>query len=359
MKKLTLILALFIPLFTFGQLDNDKRMKAVAEATNTDELAEGWTVGAGIGLDLGSLILINPRAGAGDNRIGIGGASNFFAKYRKGRSAWDNIASLNFAIQKIGSGILDPDIAEGKVPFQKNIDELRLNSKFGYKTSENSKYYYTVDFSMLSQLTPTWPGNFLRDVYDNGTPVSKLFSPATINFSVGMDYKPNDVYSIYFSPLAIKTILVMDDDIAGTPVRNADGLIIGSLHGNPIEGDGMGNVASFDNAFFALGASLRAIMTKKMWDDRISFTSNLLLFSNYLDNPQNIDIDWTNEFAVTIFSGLQFSMTANLFYDHDVLVQQTDLDAQGGVERDANGDPVLKRNVSLTFQPLIKYVKVF
>lgn len=358
MKNLYLLLLIIFPGLLIAQLDNDARMKAVQDAT-AKEAGDGWVYGAGIGLDLGSLILINPKAGAGDNRIGIGGALNGFAKHRNGRMAWDNIASLNFAMQKIGSGIVNLAGADGKIPFQKNIDELRLNSKLGYATSETSKFFYAVDFAFLSQLTPTWSGNFLTDVYNSGTPVSKLFSPATINLSLGIDYKPQDNLSLYFSPLAMKTILVMDDDIASTPVYNADGLIVGSLHGNPIEGDGMGNVASFENAFFALGASLRATYTKKFLDEKVSWASNLLLFSNYLDKPQNIDIDWTNELAVSITKGLQFSLTANVFYDHDVFVQQTNLDDVGGVERDINGNPILRRDVSITLQPLIKYIRVF
>jgi len=358
MKKIYLLVLFLIPVISFAQLDNDERMKAVKEATDK-EAEDGWIYGAGIGLDLGSLILINPKAGAGDNRIGIGGAANGFAKMRRGRLAWDNIASLNFAVQKIGSGIINLAGADGRVPFQKNIDELRLNSKLGYKMREESKFYYAVDFAFLSQLTPTWSGNFLRDVYDTGTPVSKLFAPATINLSVGIDYKPIDNLSIFFSPLSMKAIMVMDDDIASTPVFNASGQIVGSLHGNPIEGDGMGNVASFENVFFALGASLRATYTQKFWEDRVSWTSNLLLFSNYLDKPQNIDVDWTNEFAVAITKGLQFSLTANIFYDHDVFVQQTNLEEVGGVERDVNGNPVLRRDVSITLQPLIKYIRVF
>lgn len=358
MKKLCFILLLILPAFVFAQLDNDTRLKGVQEAT-AQEAEDGWIFGAGLGLDLGSLLLINPRAGAGDNRIGIGGATNAFAKYKKDRIAWDNIASLNFAIQKIGSGILSPIVGDGKVPYQKNIDELRLNSKVGYKTSETSKFFYAADFALLSQLTPTWSGNFMRDVYDTGTPVSNLFSPATINLSLGIDYKPQDNLSIYFSPLAMKTILVLDDDIASTPVFNGDGLIVGSLHGNPIEGDGLGNVTSFENAFFALGAAARITYTRKLMEERLSWTSNMLLFSNYLDKPQNIDIDWTNELAFSITKGLQFSLTANLFYDHDVFVQQTNFDEVGGVERDVNGNPILRRDISLTIQPLIKYIRVF
>jgi hypothetical protein len=71
-----------------------------------------------------------------------------------------------------------------------------------------------------------------------------------------------------------------------------------------------------------------------------------------LRNPQNIDVDWTNEFAIEIFKGLQLAVTVNVFYDDDVRVQITDYDAVGGVSG-------LGKRVSLTQQLLIKYNLIF
>lgn len=301
-----------------------------------------WTKGAGIGLDLAQLLQINPRQGAGQNRLGLGGAINFFANHRKGRVAWDNLASWQFSVQRLGSGIISQG-SDTKIPFQKAIDELRLNSKIGYKITENSKFFYAADFSFLSQATPTYlgteefPGNFLSDISGmNATPLSKLFSPATITLSVGIDYKPTDKLSFFYSPIGAKFIIVANDSIAATGV-----------HGNPRESN-----IDFENVSSQLGSLLRANFTTKTLEDRLTYTSALTLFSNYLLKPENVDLDWTNELAFNIFKGFQASLTVNVFYDDDVMVQITDNDAPNGVSG-------LGKRVSITQQLLLKYALVF
>lgn len=101
-----------------------------------------------------------------------------------------------------------------------------------------------------------------------------------------------------------------------------------------------------------MGSLLKFNYEDKYANKKITVASNLALYSNYLKNPQNIDIDWTNELGYTIIKGLQLSMTLNIFYDDDVLVQITDWDAVGGVSG-------LGKRVSLTQQFLIKYNLTF
>jgi opacity protein-like surface antigen len=319
-------------------------------AQDEEELPAGWTSGAGLGLDFAQLLQINPRQGAGQNRIGFGGAVNYFAKYRRDRLAWDNLATWQFGIQRLGSGIIAQGNEERRVPFQKAIDDLRFNSKVGYQTSQNSNFFYAADMSFLTQLTPTYqgsdeyPGNFLSDITGQGNLLSKFFNPGTLNLSVGMDWKPNDKFSLYYSPIGAKFIFVPDDFIASLGV-----------HGNPVEGDrdpDTGRFTTFDNAFSALGQTLRANYATKFLAERGTFTSSMLLFSNYLENPQNIDVDWTNELALTIVAGLQAAVTVNVFYDDDVLVQITDWDEPNGVSG-------LGKRVSITQQFLLKYNVTF
>ncbi len=318
-----------------------------AQETAEEEPPQGWSTGAGVGLDFSQLFQLNPRQGAGQNRLGFGGALNVFANYNQNRLAWENLGSWQFGVQRLGAGVVAPG-ADTKIPFQKAIDELRMNSKVGYKTSENSKFFYAVNFGFLSQVTPTYsgtdtyPGNFLSDISNqDADPLSQLFSPATITLSAGIDFKPNEKWSIFYSPVGGKFIIVADDAIA-----------VQGVHGNPVTTDADGNVIDFENVDSQFGSLLRINHNNKYLNERIAFTSALLLYSNYLNNPQNIDIDWTNELAFEIIKGLQAALTLNLFYDDDVLVQITDYDAPNGVSG-------LGKRVSLTQQLLIKYNVVF
>lgn len=333
---LTLCFALLLISFSAYAQDS-------AEAPAEEQ--EGWETGAGIGFDFAQLFQLNPRQGAGQNRLGFGGAANFFANYKKDRFAWDNLTSWQFGLQRLGAGVVAQGAVQ-KIPFQKSIDELRLNSKVGYKTSQDSKFFYAANLSYLSQVVPTYTdpgfaGNFPSELSDTSSILSKFFSPATMTVSAGIDYKPTGTLSIYYSPLGGKFIIVADDAIAATGV-----------HGNPVERDAQGNIISFDNTFAQLGSLLRINYAENYLDEKIAFTSALLLYSNYLQNPQNIDVDWTNELAVTILKNLQLSATLNVFYDDDVLVQITDYDFPNGVRG-------LGKRVSLTQQLLLKYNVVF
>lgn len=315
------------------------------DAQEAEAPQEGWETGAGMGLDFAQLFQLNPRQGAGQNRIGLGGAINFFANYKKDRVAWDNLTNWQFGLQRLGSGVIAQGTTE-KIPFQKAIDELRLNSKVGYKTGENSKFFYAANLSFLSQLVPTYtdpslPGNFPSEISDTSALLAKFFSPATITISAGIDFKPTDNISIYYSPVGGKFNIVANDEIAATGV-----------HGNPVDKDPQGNIIDFDNVFAQLGSLIRLNYADKFMEDRLAFTSSAILYSNYLQNPENIDIDWTNELALTVIKNLQLSATLNIFYDDNVLVQITDYDAPNGVRG-------LGKRVSLTQQLLLKYSVVF
>lgn len=307
-----------------------------------------WTVGAGIGADLSQLFQLNPRQGAGQNRLGLGGAVNLFAKYAKGRVAWDNTGLLQFGVQKLGAGQVQISPTEEiNVPFQKAIDELRLNSTLGFKTSETSKFFYAANFGFLSQLTSTYqgpatyPGNFLSAITKGTNPVSQLFAPAFITISAGIDFKPNDKFSLYYSPVGGKFIVVANDDIAALGV-----------HGNPVTRDANGVVTSFKNTDSQFGSLLRANYADKYLSDRLILTSALVLYSNYIRNPQNIDVDWTNEIGFAIAKGLKLSLLVNAFYDDDVRVQISDRNAPGGVSG-------VGKRVSITQQLLLSYGLTF
>lgn len=341
-----LLLGLVLP--AQAQQDNAKRMEELKEATSLDADTSGWIHGGGFGVDLGQLAFINPRLGSGENRIGFGGAINYFANLKKDRLTWNNNFSLNMAMQKLGSGRIRA-ISDEKTPFQKSIDELRINSKLGYSMTKDSKFNYAVDFGFISQLTPTYisdvdGGNYMKDMEVLETRLSaKIFNPATVYFGVGVDYKPAPAWSIYLSPVTYKGLIVADDEIARL-----------GIHGNPWKSE-----TDFENVDNQVGGLLKIGFAGALVPKRINYTSTLGLYSNYLDKPQNIDVDWVNELAFNIYKGLQLSVLVNLFYDDNVKVQISDSDSVGGIKRDGEGNPILGKRASITEQMLLKYIYVF
>ena len=322
----------------------------ILRAQDEEEIPDGWRSGAGLGLDLTQLLQINPKQGAGQNRLGLGGAFNGFANYKMGRRAWDNTVLWQFGVQRLGSGVIARG-SDDRIPFQKTIDEFRLNSKYGYQIRPEGELYYSVNATFLSQLTPTYQfpdrfaGNFITDFLDTGrTPLSKFLSPATATLSVGIDYKPVEGLSLFFSPLASKFIIVANDSIASRGV-----------HGNQVSGEAnaVGIYPEFENVDAQLGA-LAQVQYKRavLPDDRLVFNTTLGLYTNYLRNPQNVDVDWQNGLAFAITEHFQLNLLVNLFYDDDIRVQITDYDAPNGVAG-------LGQRVSITQQLVLTYARTF
>lgn len=338
-------LVLCAGLRTFGQNDDNARITGLKKAIEKEIKEDGWHTGGGLGLDMGQLLQINPKVGAGENRLGFGGAISVFAKYKKGLMSFDNTGSLNLGIVKLGTGVLasTSSFKEVTQPYQKSIDELRINSRIGYKTSPTSKFSYAADFGFISQMTPTYRGtdnkNYIKKFRTStitSSLVAKFFAPAYITFAPGLDYKPDKTLSFFLSPFGFKSVIVADRSLARL-----------NIHGNKWT-----SVNDFKLTDSQLGGLLKGTYTDKFSKDHVVVTSRLTLFSNYLHEPGNIDVDWINELGFNVFKGFQVNVWTNLFYDHDVQVQVTDYEQVGGVRGTG-------RRVSFTEQLLVKYNVIF
>lgn len=330
------VVALLLSTFIFAQ-----------EAAKKEEApAKLWTRTAGIGLDAGQLAIINPRVGAGENRINIGGAANVALNYKKGRIAWDNAAAAIFGVQKLGSGIVAGTAGTSK-PFQKSTDELRINSKFGYGLKTGSKWFIAGDFSALTQITPTYKNNLLTDINNKGIEdvVSQFFSPAILTLAVGIDYKPMPKVSFFYSPISFRGVIVQNDDIAARGVNGTKVNVFG--------------VSTNKNALYDLGSMARAIYTDKFLKDKLVINSNLGLFGAY-QSGKGIKVDWANQLAWALGKGFQIGLNVNVLYDKNILVQVSDKNSVNGIKVDSNGNAVLVNDrPSVIQQLLFKYAKTF
>ncbi len=332
------------------------------EAAKPEPIPDGWRRGAGLGIDFAALSQFNPKVGAGDDRLGLGGNLTYFANYKKGRFAWDNLTGLILGAQKLGKGLLPGQTNNIKVPWQKSADELRLDSKAGYKFSENSKFFYAGNLIFVSQLLKSYGDNTnywqskvtnLSVVKITNSKLQKLMSPALVTFPLGVDYKPTQKLSIYYSPVALKWNIVLDDEIARREAIDKDGNGLGaSVFGNKWKRNADGSV-TFGNVQTGFGSLLKIGYDDKFLNERVTYSSRLNLFTDYFNNPfTEIDVDWANSFAFNIYKGLQLGVNANVFYDDDVFVQVTDNDAPGGIRG-------LGKRTSVITQFLVKYNVVF
>lgn len=323
MKKVFLqFLLLTVTLSAFAQND-DKAREAKLKETMTMEDADGWVRKGGLGLDLGQLLNINPYAGGGSNRLGIGGAIGYNANYKKGLLSWKNALLTNVATQRIGAGTVALN-SDTKFPFEKALDILNFGSNLSYQTKAGSKWAYSADLGLLSQLLPSHLDAANKKVYlkkineggFNTSLVSKFFSPALITIAPGMKYVPNSHWSVFYSPVGAQITYIADKNIANL-----------GLHGTKLKD---GSTTEYNQTKFGLG-SIAKIGYTNTFMKKLNFTSNLALLNDYLDKPQNIDVQWLNSLGVEIFKGFNLLVRGDVYYDDNKTNSISDKNAVGGV----------------------------
>ncbi len=301
-----------------------------------------WRFGGSLGFDLSGLGIINPRVGAGTNRLTVGGLGAFSANRISERSFWKNQLALQLVLQQ--QGRTSPTQPRG---FQKNIDILRLTSTYGFNIGSGNKWFASADLLAQSQLLRTYRSNFLQATEIDGKPdrvVANFLAPLIVQFSPGVTFKPNTHLSFQYSPVAVRFIYVNDDSLA-----------VLDIHGNKVTKDEQGNVVEYNNYFLGMGSELVGRYESKYFNNRLSVASSLRLFSNYLEKPQNLVVLFTNNFGIQLFKGLSLDLLGEAFYDPNLKMI---IDANKNRIYGDDGDRVAPAT-QLTGAFMLKYSVIF
>lgn len=341
MKSVITVFVAFV-CFAFtlnAQTAEEAKAKAIKDAAMKADT--GWAGGGSIGFDLSGMGLFNPRQGAGGNRFGIGGVANLSANFKANKIFWSNLLELRLGAQRIVVPDLSVTPATTRRDFVKNLDLLRLNSRFGYLIA-GERLFAAVDLVAETFMMPLYPGNTIQPVKSDDKPLAKFLNPLTIDAAPGIAYNPGSHFTFFVSPVATRYILVAEQRIADLYIHVSKEALTG------------------DNYFLGLGAKLRGGYTNKFLKDHIAVNSSLSLFSNYLKDAQNIDVLWTNNVDIEIFKGLSLGLLGELFYDNDVSVQ-IDRNGNGifGEKNDATGLNEFAPAASLTGSFMLKYTRTF
>jgi hypothetical protein len=275
----TLLLSISFAL-TIGQVtEAEKNLR-----TLTADTTQGWKTGGVFAVNLAQTSLKNWAAG-GQNSVAINGLFSMFANMKRGKSVWDNSLNVGYGLLKQGKNS----------DFMKTDDKIDLLSKYGQEAFKN--FYYAALLNFKTQMTA---GYNYPDVTNK---ISDLFSPAYLLLAVGMDYKPNANFSAFVAPLTAKFTFVLDDTL--------------SAHGAY-------GVAPGETSKSEIGGYIRAIYTKNDFKGEfmknVAFTTKIDLFSNYLDNPENIDVSWETLISMKVNKYITVNFNTHLLYDDNILI---------------------------------------
>jgi hypothetical protein len=281
------------------------------------DTANIWDFGGTGTVNFSQVSLSNWAAG-GQNSLSVLGIANVFANYKKGKSSWNNSFDLTYGLVKV----------EGR-RMQKSDDRIELNLKYGHRASR--RWHYTGQLNLKTQLTPTY--TISRD-----SVMSSFFSPAYALTSVGMDYKPSDKLSVFLSPFTGKFTIVQNQRLAdygafGVERAKRD------VEGKPIPGTGQ----NFRKEF---GGYVNVRYREQILEN-VTLQSKLDLFSNYLYNPQKVDMAWENLLNLKVNKFISASLFVHMIYDDDIKV---DVDRNDDGSTDGRGPRLqLKQTLGIGF----------
>lgn len=237
----------------------------------------GWTRSALIGLNLTQTSLTNWAAG-GQNSLAGNGLLSLTGTYKSGRGMWENTLDIGYG-----------GIKQGKnAPWWKTDDKIDFTSKYGRNLAGN--WYLAALINFKTQLVPGF--NYPNDTIK----ISDFLAPGYLIAGLGMNYAPDTNFTIFIAPLTGKVTLINDQKLA-------DAGAFGVTPGEKIRTE--------------FGSYIRFLYRKSIMEN-ILFLSKLDMFSNYLNNPENIDINWEVLLGMKINKFFSATVSTQLIYDNDI-----------------------------------------
>ncbi|MEM7038313.1 MAG: DUF3078 domain-containing protein [Bacteroidota bacterium] len=305
MKKLLLTLICMFAVGSWTMAQDAAENEASADST--------WTLGGMGSLTYNEVGLFNWAAGGQSNMTLIGNLS-LWGNRKWATGTWENQLDLAYGFIK-NNFIFDP-----QSPIVKAEDKIEFNSKYGRK-AWSDKVFYSGLLTFRTQFAPGFaaPGD---QVY-----ISRGLAPAYLILAAGLDYKPNDKLSIFFSPVSGKITIVTDDSLSA----------VGAFGVNNRDENGDLRPGAGENVRFEFGATFRAKYKADIMKN-VGLESNLELFSNYIDRPQNIDVRWTNALIAKVNKFITVNLFTDLIYDHDIDIPL--VDKNGAPDLSINPEPM-------------------
>lgn len=300
MKKILILLILFTsPLALVAQ-----------EETSNDSIPNGWTRSGNISLLFNQAAFNHEWTGGGTSNIAGNLGLNYDFNYKHDKISWNNRLIAEYGLTKNK----DDKYA------RKTNDRLELNSILGRRIKE-SNWYYSFFLNFKTQVTSGY--EFNKDIQQDDagyrTEVTKFMSPGYLQFGPGMLWKKNDNLYINIAPATARLIFVNSDF---TSVVN-DPLAIAAYNENPYFG-----IKANETMRFEFGASISAYAKLDLMEN-VSMENILNLYSNYLEDPQNVDIDYTMNLLFKVNNYISANATFQAIYDDNA--------AQGFQIREALG----------------------
>ena len=193
---------------------------------------------------------------------------NYDFNYSKANWSWDNKIIVAFGITKIKA-----------LDIQKSNDRLEWNSVLGKKAKGIWNYSLFLNFKT----------QFTDDLNSETKGPTRILSPGYLQVGPGILWKKSDDLKVNISVATLK-LIVVDKELT-------------------LPDDAYFGVEEGSSVRYELGASLGAYYKFTLMEN-ITMENILNMYSDYLEDPQNVDFDYT----INIVMGINKYFSTNLAF---------------------------------------------
>lgn len=261
-----------------------------AQQTNEKEKDSAWTTAGNATLLFNQSAFNADWLGGGTSNVAGNLSISYGFNYAKEDWAWDNKILIDYGITKI----------KGEAFAKKTNDRLEYNSLLGKKAGGD--WYYSMFLNFKTQMDKGYKYSTDADGNPIRTEYTHLLSPGYLQIGPGMLWKKNDNLKVNFAPATSKLVFVDKD------FTSVEGYVDGDYFG----------VDANKSMRFELGASISGYGKFTIMEN-VSVENILNLYGNYLEDPQNVDIDYTMNVVMKINKYLSTNFTFQAIYDDNAI----------------------------------------
>lgn len=272
MKKIFLVSFLFAAALSFSQ-----------ENMVLQDTLKRWTAKGNADILFNQSTFDNWSAG-GENNISGTIKINYDINYKKNGWNWDNKIIAAYGLVKTKTSSFA----------KKTDDQLEINSLIGKKIKPDSKWFYSSFLNFKTQITR----GYIYEKDPNGVEIRNSYtdfmSPGYLLFGPGLLWKKDDNLKINFSPATSKFTFV---DAANTTPNEA---YFGVEQGNSMRYEIGFNASAYYKLDLVANVTMENILN---------------LYSNYLEDFQNVDLDYQMNINMRINRFLTTNFSFQTIYD--------------------------------------------
>jgi len=268
--------------------------EVIAAAEIKDTLSH-WKSKNTIGFDLNEIAFSNWNAGGVSSISGLL-KGNFTRIYVLDKSKWYNELIVRYGVNK-----------QDGIAIRKSDDAIQFNSTFGYRKDTLSNWYHSAKFTFNTQFTSGY------NYPNTHSAISKPFAPAYTFLGIGAEYfNKEKKINVYISPLTMKNTLVLDQTLANQGAFGVNKATY-DLNGNLIS---KGKKSKTELGFLVTSYYKKEILKNINLENRLS------LYSDYINNFGNVDIDWQLQLELVVNQYVRANIGTHLIYDDDIKAKE-------------------------------------